>query len=404
MTEELFESMVDDLGDVAEITKPDLRTLVDAQAAIVEFIASRAPLDETLVAIAGEIETAWTQSDAGFLMTNEETDHNATTALDLPDLLSTALRDVPSTVLIDTVNRGDPFAPFMLSGNEPDKDWAELAPALAASGAGAAWFSLVTPPDDETPSWLIVVVADTKPLTDSEDALLRRFAHLARLAIDQHRAELQLQRLIADERRRLAGVIHDDPIQALTAVGLRIQRLARHVEGDIAEQVAGLHHAVGNAIERMRRLLIDLHPPTLDDDGLVSAIDVYLGEVIEPLGLECSLTDTVDEEPAFGTASLAYRLAAEALWNVAKHADASKVSVDVIIELGAVEITIIDNGIGFDTGTVQRRRAGHMGISACRELATRASGTWNVESQHGKGTAVRIALPGPAPIDIGDAT
>lgn len=399
MADQVADSPIDELGDVAQIAKPDLRTLVDAQSSIVEFIASKAPLDETLLAVAGELEDAWPKSDAGFLMTDEETNVNITTALDLPARVSSALQAIPTSVLLGSVDDSDPFAPNRLSTVGADAHWEELKLALAEAHAGATWFSLVTAPDDETPCWLIVVVADTTALTESEKTLLRRFAHLARLAIDQHRSELQLQRLIADERRRLAGVIHDDPIQALTAVGLRIQRLARHVEGDVADQVAELHSAVGTAIERMRRLLIDLHPPTLDDDGLVSAIDVYLGEVLEPLGLGCSLLDTVDEEPAPGTASLAYRLAAEALWNVAKHAKATKVVVVVTIEAGTVEIIITDDGVGFDTAKAARRRAGHMGISACRELANRASGTWGVESDQTVGTTVRIWLPGPAPIE-----
>ena len=399
MTEEYFESMVDDLGDVQEIAKPDLRTLVDAQSAIIEFIASKAPLDDTLDAIAAELEAAWTKSEAGFLMTAEDTEVNSTSALNLPERLARAFRHVPSKVLIDTVDHDDPFAPFQLADIRADSNRATIAAALDASEASAAWFSLVTQPDDDTPCWLVVVVTDPVPLTDSEQLLLRRFAHLTRLAIDQHRSELQLQRLIADERRRLAGVIHDDPIQALTAVGLRIQRLKRHVEGDAAEQVEGLHLAVGEAIERMRRLLIDLHPPTLDDDGLVSAIDVYLGEVLEPLGLECTLADSVDEEPTFGTASLAYRLAAEALWNVVKHAEATRVDVTVNVELGAVEVVIVDNGIGFDPAKFSRRRVGHLGIRECLELATRASGTWSADSEPGRGTTVRIWLPGPAPVE-----
>lgn len=398
MSDDACQSIANELGDVDQIAQPDLRTLVDAQASIIEFIASKAPLEDTLLAIAGELEDAWTEADVGFLMTDAGTDQNVTSVLDLPAAVSNALQDVAPATLVETMNADDLFAPFMLRATEDCPKWAPLTQGLSGCNAGAAWFLLVTAPDDETPCWMIVVVAAASPLSLGEQALLRRFAHLAHLAIDQHRAELQLQRLIADERRRLAGVIHDDPIQALTAVGLRIQRLARHVDGDVADQVAELHAAVGTAIERMRRLLIDLHPPTLDDEGLVSAIDVYLGEVLEPLGLTCSLVETVHEEPAPGTASLAYRLVSEALWNVAKHAEAKRVNVAVVMDGGAVEILITDDGIGFDTAKARRRKAGHMGISACRELANRASGTWSVDSGP-TGTTVRIWLPGPAPLE-----
>ena len=144
----------------------------------------------------------------------------------------------------------------------------------------------------------------------------------------------------------------------------------------------------------MRRLLIDLHPPTLDDEGLVSATDVYLVEVLEPLGITCELHDLVVDQPAIETASLAYRLISEALWNVGKHADATHVTVRIESIAGAVDATVIDDGVGFDSARYRRRRAGHMGISACRELADRASGSWTIESAPGRGTTVRIHLPG----------
>ncbi len=401
MSEPAAESIVG-LAGVHSIAPEGLRSLVDAQARIVELIASRSPVESTLFSIARELEAALPGVDVGFLMSDEESGHNTTTALELSTPLAKAIRALPIATLLESVDGVDPFAPAPLDLTSTIAGLADLRKAMSDASMAVAWLSLVTPVEDSTPSWLVLFVPGRSPLDDGERELVRRFAHLARLAIDQHRSELQLHRLIADERRRLAGVIHDDPIQALTAVGLHIQRLARHVDGDVATQVVELHGAVGTAIERMRRLLIDLHPPTLDDDGLVSAIDVYLGEVLEPLGIECSLDETVDEEPLLATASLAYRLAAEALWNVAKHAEASHVDVRVRIDSGTVEIQISDDGNGFDTTTVQRRRAGHMGISACRELATRASGRWTVESAVGSGTTVTLWLPGAKPIDATD--
>lgn len=395
------------LTNAGELSVDDLRSLVDAQARIVELLTSRAPVETTLVAIAHELERVWEGSDIGFLMTDEEAGRNSTTALDLPHRLAASIRALPPTSLEAAVNDEDPFAPIpfvsVLDLEPGSSPAAEFAAALDEADLHSVWLSLVTPIDDSTPSWMVAFAVDNSALDDGQNALIRRFAHLARLAIDQHRAELQLHRLIADERRRLAGVIHDDPIQALTAVGLRVQRLSRHVDGHVAEQIRELNGSVAMAIERMRRLLIDLHPPTLDDDGLVSAIDVYLGEVLEPLGLVCSLVDDVDVEPALETASLAYRLAVEALWNVAKHAQATTVDVAVTIESGSVQIKITDDGIGFDASSVRRSRAGHLGISACRELAARASGSWTVETAAGEGTTVTLWLPGAAPIDAGES-
>jgi len=368
MSTESFVPLVQELHDIEGFASADLLSLVDAQASIVEFIASDAPLDETLLAVARALEGVWPDSRVAFHMTVEETHKAVMTAPTLTSELRNALTTIPSAVLLERVDPSDPFTPVQLdSAAAPESDWSDFAHALRHAQMPAAWFSLVTPVGDPTPSWMVVFVSSSEVLSDGKQALVRRFAQLSRVAIDQQRRELRLHRLIADERQRIAGVIHDDPIQSLTAVGLRIQRLARHVEGNAAEQVAELHLAVGTAIERMRRLLVDLHPPTLDDDGLVSAIDVYLSEVLEPLGIECTLPTQVD--------------------------------VGVTIEAGTVEIRIADNGKGFDSSKAKRRRAGHMGISACRELALRASGTWQVESNIGAGTVVTLWLPGAAPID-----
>ena len=391
--------LVDDLDHPEELTHRDLRSLVDGQALIVECIALNAPLDQTLLMVANTIEAMWPHSKAAFVMSIEETDSAATTAPTLTTELRQALNAARSSVVLGQLDRANPFSPVLIGAKSGGGSWPELAEALAQNGFGAAWLSLVTPLDDPTPSWMAVFVPRIEPLTPAERSLLSRFAHLSRVAIDQQRRELELHRLIADERQRIAGVIHDDPIQALTAVSLRIQRLSRYVEGNAAEQLADIHVAVGSAIERMRRLLVDLHPPTLDDEGLVSAIDQYLGEVVEPHGVTCTLRDSVDEEPAIGTASLAYRLAVEALWNVVKHAEATQVEVDVTIEAGTVQIRISDDGIGFDKSKAERRRAGHLGISASRELAARASGTWHVDTAPGEGTVVSLWLPGAAPID-----
>lgn len=391
----LFEGLV----ETADSAKVDLQALVEAQATIVELLASGAPLDDAIHAAVRGLEDVLVRATVAFHTAVEADDRVVTTAPNVATRVVTAMSSVHPLELAEFIDSSEPFAPVELVADHVRKKAPALDAWLHNDDLTRIVLSLVTAPSDPIPAWLVVFVRGADPASDNERALIRAFAHFVRLAMDQHRRELQLQSLIADERQRIAGVIHDDPIQALTAVSLRLQRLMRHVEGDASDQVDALQAAVSTAIERMRRLLIDLHPPSLDDEGLVSAVDAYLGEVLEPMGINCTLHESGDDDLSLGTASLAYRLVVEALWNVVKHADASEVEVSVSMNAGSVDVRISDDGVGFDTTRAARRRAGHMGLSACRELAMRASGSWHVVSEVGRGTQVVLSLPGRAAVD-----
>ena len=375
----------------------DLRLLVDSQAEIVELISTNASVEETMEALARQCDRTWPAMRTAVVVSQDHGDDSVITRESLEGALVRGLDEVsgaterwrdsetdlePIHLRFGVTEKGKSVA----DGMHPQSDVASATAVPIARSDGSILGSIVLMSPDEG------------PLEVAELALLQRYARLARLSLEQHLNELYLQRLIAEERQWVAGVLHDDPIQAMTAVSLRVQRLARSAGPELAEMVAELQSSVGEAVDRMRRLLIDLHPPTLDDEGLVSAIDLYLTEVLEVLDVRCVLEAEIEDEPAMETASLAYRLITEALWNVAKHAGASHVSVHIDARGGAVDAVVIDDGVGFDVARARRRRAGHMGISACRELADRASGSWIVESEPAGGTTVRIHLPGAAAV------
>ncbi len=362
---------MEEIEAIEQLPRRDLRALIDSQSQVTSLIVANAPIDEVMSEIVGRIEDSWPSTAAAVVV---DFDAGRQTVI-------TGNRLVPATEkavlrIIDGVVSHAPIALFPLD----DGSSVVLVPVGRQAVGSLNWLAAVLLADDS--------------IDDAELEFLRRYGELAELALDRHQTELKLQRLIAEERAALAGVLHDDPIQVITAVGLRLQRLRRHVDEEGADLLRDVQDSVVTAVDRMRRLLVDLHPPTLGDDGLAAAVDVYFGEVLEPLDLECSLDEELSDEPSFETASLAYRLVAEALWNVAKHAEATKVLVRLEGADGSVRATIIDNGKGFDSSIGLRRRAGHMGMSACRELAGRASGSWTVHSTEGAGTTVEFELPG----------
>jgi signal transduction histidine kinase len=220
-----------------------------------------------------------------------------------------------------------------------------------------------------------------------------QFARLTQVAIEHHLAQQSVSQIIADERRAMAQDLHDDPIQAITAVSLRIQRLLASATPEQREQLVEVQSAVSDAIERMRSMLFELHPPTLDDEGLVSAVELYLYERLDPLGIDWKLHDRVVDEPRSATASLAYRLAREALANVAHHSQASHVDVTIEQVNGGILTRIVDDGVGCDVDAAIKGRAGHLGTVSSRHLAKRASGWWTMTSTPGSGTTVEFWLP-----------
>lgn len=215
------------------------------------------------------------------------------------------------------------------------------------------------------------------------------------------------RRLIADivhaqeeERRRLAGDIHDDAVQAMTAVLLRIGLLGARLEKP--EQVAlaeELEESVRDTIARLRRLIVGLSPPELDRAGLASALRSALEQLKLEFRIDYSLENRLEREPGPEARTIAYRIIQEALANTRKHAAASRVKVVLESHEEGIRATMTDDGLGFDVeATLAVTRPGHLGLKAMRERAELAEGWLRLESQPGA-TTVTFWLPerrGPA--------
>ena len=223
-------------------------------------------------------------------------------------------------------------------------------------------------------------------------------------------AERMRRRLLADAERRtesaliaghlaesalMAGQLHDDQVQAMTLVSIRLQQIARKVGDDpvLADAVAQASDATTRAIERLRRLIFDLHSPVLDSEGLVAALEVYVDETFDDTVRTSVRGDSGPIDDATG--GLAYRLAREAVFNSFKHASASTVNVTVEARAGSLVVMVSDDGIGFEraAGELPEPTPGHLGMRHAAELADAAGGRWDVRSEPGAGTIVTITLP-----------
>ena len=232
-------------------------------------------------------------------------------------------------------------------------------------------------------------------LTDVANAL-----NAAAVEIEQ-RQEAQarlLSELVAAEeetRRRIAVDIHDDTAQAVAAAGLRMDALAATLE-DPAEREAVLkaRTALIEANRRLRRLLFELRPPALDEAGLSAALQQFLTDSFAHDGFDWRVVNRLDDEPAPEARAILYRVALEALTNVRKHADASRVEVLLERRGAGVVLRVRDDGSGFELPEADApAEPGHIGLVSMRERAEAAGGRFEMSSTPGSGTTVEFWMP-----------
>ncbi|MGZ4147855.1 MAG: response regulator [Actinomycetota bacterium] len=216
--------------------------------------------------------------------------------------------------------------------------------------------------------------------------------------VDGERRHL-LQRVVEaqeNERRSIANDIHDDSIQKMTAVGLRLQLVAsRMADDDVRPDVDRAIEIVSTSIERLRRLMFELRPPALDRDGLGPALTAYLRDVSQDMGLPVELDNELRDDPGPSARTIVYRVAQEAVTNARKHARASRLHVRLRPQDSGVLLRVEDDGVGIAEADTGRSPTGHLGLTAMRERAELAGG-WCRIDRLPKGTAVEMWVPADA--------
>jgi signal transduction histidine kinase len=216
----------------------------------------------------------------------------------------------------------------------------------------------------------------------------------------------RLEQAREQERRRIAADIHDDSIQVMAAVSLRLQVMYDDVKPERLAEMEDLGNTVNEAIERLRYLVFELRPPALDTDGLAPALNEYLTQVSGQAGFSFRIHDATTVEPSLESRIVLYRIAQEAIANIRKHAKAHRVQVYLETEGDGVRVRIVDDGEGFDLAITGHPEPGHVGLLAMRERAELLGGQWTLDSTPGVGTTVDYWLPAdikpdepPAPVE-----
>ncbi len=200
-----------------------------------------------------------------------------------------------------------------------------------------------------------------------------------------------------EERRRIARELHDGTVQALVAVGRRLEYLEGAAqEPELVSQLTALRHQVGDAAAEVRRFSRELRPLVLEDLGLAPALRYLSNQLSEQDGIEVNLTVRGALGGLNGDQELVlFRIFQEALTNISKHAQATVVDALVESDAEGVLLQVSDNGRGFTqpTSTNEFARSGHFGLMGIQERAQLLGGRLELHSRPGKGTTVRIWLP-----------
>jgi signal transduction histidine kinase len=225
---------------------------------------------------------------------------------------------------------------------------------------------------------------------------LRLTAELLQRADEKRRALMEhLVTAQEEERRRIAIDVHDDSIQAMAAIGIRLQILRRHApDHQIGEQMADIEDTVTESIARLRGLLFRLDSSSVEKVGLGRALLRYVAELFTDGHPRVRVRDRLTGALGGHTPIVLYRVAQEALNNVHKHAKASTVTVTLREADNGVLLEVQDDGDGFNPEDVARRALpGHLGMRSMQERAQVAGGWLSVESAPGDGTKVRCWVP-----------
>jgi signal transduction histidine kinase len=207
-----------------------------------------------------------------------------------------------------------------------------------------------------------------------------------------------------EERKRISRELHDVIAQLLTGINVRLATLKKEASVNtkgLGKKITSAQRLVEKSVDIVHRFSRELRPPALDDLGLIPALHSFFKRFTEETGIRVSLTASAEVEGLSNAKRTAlYRVAQEAMHNVARHAQASRVNVNISKRPGAIDLRIKDNGKAFDVShMLQLRKSQSLGLLGIRARAEMVGGKFTIESEPGQGTTILIQIPSPKSIE-----
>jgi PAS domain S-box-containing protein len=243
---------------------------------------------------------------------------------------------------------------------------------------------------------IIGTVEFNRDVTDRKQAKRR----IARQRGDLERLSARLIHAQEEERKRISHELHDEIGQALTGISINLAEVEKGLSPTLAqsasERLAETRSLADRLLEQVRELSLDLRPAMLDDLGLVPTLRWYVKRFAKRANIDVELDASgFEERPAAEVETAIYRVVQEGLTNIARHANASRVSVRLAREEAKVSASIEDDGVGFDVQDVaapETLDAG-VGLTGIHERISSLGGRVDVASRPGQGTRVKVEIP-----------
>ena len=199
-----------------------------------------------------------------------------------------------------------------------------------------------------------------------------------------------------EERHRISRDLHDDVNQRLGAIGLQLDSLTQKLPdspAEIRKQIRAIRRHISELSDDVRQLAYQFHQTTVEDLGLVAALQRYLNDFVKRTGVGVRFAKSRLIRPLpVRPATCLFRIAQESLGNVGVHAKATLVTVTLAVSSDKAALTIVDDGIGMDLEEVRRRKGG-LGMLSIQERARLLNGAVTWSSSPGSGTKVHAWLP-----------
>lgn len=232
------------------------------------------------------------------------------------------------------------------------------------------------------------------------------FQHIGRDVSEERRMQNnlryylnQITRAQEEERKRISRELHDDTSQALFAISRQMDNFIRD-NVTLSERqrtlLQDIRQRIGVTLQGIRRFSQDLRPSIIDDLGLMPAVKWLVKQKSEESGIEILLKISGKEQRLLPEMELIlFRIIQEGLNNISKHASASEAEVQVGFEDSRVDVSIIDNGQGFELPQTvgDLSPSGKLGLVGMQERVSLLNGSLTIKSKPGKGTEVRVSVP-----------
>ncbi|MFC1918645.1 ATP-binding protein [Chloroflexota bacterium] len=254
--------------------------------------------------------------------------------------------------------------------------------------------------------------------SDEETDLLMTMANEAAMVVENARMldslksqQLQVEQLLAqvvlaqeEERNRISIDLHDSVAQWLVAASYGIQSFNHALSGDKADRarddLATMENTITKSLKELRRVVVGLRPPALDELGLTHAVRKIVEE-LKADGIDYKFTETGMPFRLPSSMEIAvYRIVQEALSNIRKHSNAGKVNLRMQFHGDRLVLEIRDNGQGFDLSQTLNSAisGGHLGLLGMRQRVEMLGGDIRIKTSEGKGTTITLSLPIQSPV------